>query len=123
MNTRPGPITPPAPLKIKPVESRLSEKESKEMNNYGEVWSVDLSKLGNIFVGNSPSTNEEINQKRKNNKLAWARKTHSKRNTNYKGGVAFPVQNDCIETNVKSGGEIVKMTGRFIEGGNKSPAG
>lgn len=46
------------------------------MNNYEEqnVWTINLNKFNKTPVGNSPSTNEEKNQKRKNNRLDWARK-------------------------------------------------
>ena len=89
MNIRPEQPVPLAPLKIAPVKTRLSKNETKEMNNYGEVWKVNLNKLGNngkIFVGNTPSTNEEMNIKRRNNKLVWARKPIGKSNTRRDGG-------------------------------------
>ena len=74
-----GPIVSPrpplAPLKINPIRSRLSKNAAKEMNNYGEIWEVNLNKMGNIPVGNAPSySNKEMEQKRRNNRLEWARK-------------------------------------------------
>lgn len=69
-------VPPPAPLKIAPIRSRLTNKERKEMNNYEEqnIWTINLNKFNKTPVGNSPSTNEEKNQKRENNRLMWARK-------------------------------------------------